>query len=629
MSTVDHKQNGRKIFSLFRRAEQWVEISGYRVGDIPLDEPVFVARGANIVGNIIAPKIRVAGLIYGSTTALETIIDAEGEIWGDVYTAHLNIESGGKIQGWVSSIDESSYQAIRSEGTIPEIDPNPGPFEIPTNGRSLERSSTQIDLLRRLQAEAATAISARAELEQSFDKRLQEVAGEASAKVISLTEKLKNAEKKIAQFQQTQEKQEEETRHRIAQVERQNNELSVARQLLAERNQELETLHRQHADLLDAKQKLEAAKVRLENDLLEIRTANDQLTARLNGLETALQANLQHSAEQEDALIRWQELAETTQKRTKELEDELKRIKFQFEENQRVTEMVQVQRRELEDELETAMDKLDALQHRETQPLAANAEDMQRLLAHIETLETNQERMTELEEQASRIPELEEQLSEMARLSEQVQELSQAKAQIAALEDEAQDRSEQLLWYKANLETSRREIDTIRQQMAGQKAWADDITTQLYEQQVATKQWQQTAGQTSKELQERDKTLSAMQKKLVLVQQQGNLEQKQLREEARRFQLQLEAHEQELSRYLDEIKKQSSRLAEVHATLVDRDIELQELKEAYANQSQTLQQFKQVAGDRIKRLQVDLTKTKRQLEDLTAVLERRQRRTPQ
>ncbi|MCA9959798.1 MAG: polymer-forming cytoskeletal protein [Chloroflexota bacterium] len=626
MNTANNKRNGRNLLSILRRNEKWVEISGYRVGDIPLDEPVYVVPGANIVGNIIAPKIRVAGLVYGSTVSLETIIHSDGEIWGDVYTERLLVEDSGKIQGWVSSIDTTGYQLIRNEGIVPEIDHSPGPFEPPTNGRSLERSSHQVDLLRRLQEEAASAIAARIELEQSFDKRLQEVAGEASAKVTSLTEKLTQAEEQITQLRQSQEKQDEELRTRHTQFERQNNELTVSRQLLAERNQELETLHRQHADLLDAKQKLDAAKAKLDNQLIEARAANDKLDDRISSLETALQANLQHSAEQEDALIRWQELAEATQKRTKELEDETKRSKAQLEENLRVTEMLQMQRRQLEDEWEAAMEKLDALQHQETQRLSAPPEEIEKLLGRITELEAGQQHMAEMEAQIGRIPELEAQLSEMERLSVQVQELSLLKLQLAELEDEAQDRAEQLLWYKANLETNRLEFDAMHQQMAAQEAKVTELTQQLQEHQATTKQWRQVAEQTAEDLQKREEELYTVQQTAALVRQQGDLEKKQLREEVRKSKLQIEAFEVEIARFLQEIETQGNHLAEIQTTLVERDIELQELKEAYTKQAKSLQQFKQAAGDRIKLLQTDLSKAKRQLEDAKAVLERRQKR---
>lgn len=618
MNTTDSKRNGRNFFSFLRRSEKWVELNGYRVGDIPLDEPVFVAPGANIVGNIIAPKIRVAGLVYGSTVALETHIHPDGQIWGDVYTQRLQIESNGKIQGWVSSIDQSHYQAIRSEGVVPEIEQNPGPFTMPTNGRPFERSNNQLDLLRRLQEETATAMAARNELEQSFNKRLQEVAGETSTKIATLTEKLDNAREEITQLHTVQAKQEEDLRERATQVNRQNDELNVGRQLLAERNQELETRQRQYAHLLDAKQAIDAAKAKLEAQLLEARTENDKLTGRLTSVETALQANLQHSAEQEDALLRWQELAEATQKRARELEEALKQVNREAEESIRVREMMQAQRRQLEDELEAVMEQLEAIQHQETQPLSTGK--TQQLLTRITELETAQQAVEEQLAQANNTLELE------TLFAEQAEELSQLKLQYAEIEDEAEDRLAQILWYKANLETTRLEYDALRQQYAAQEIKLTELTTQLETDQAVGKQWQQTAAQSDLKLQQQNKELRTVQQTIMARQQQWKSEKQQMREEIRLLQMQADAHETELARYIEETRAQGRRLAEIQATLVERDITLQEVKEAYSKQANTLQQFKQAAGAHIKSLQMDLTQTKKQLSDAQAVLERRQKR---
>ncbi|MCA9973706.1 MAG: polymer-forming cytoskeletal protein, partial [Anaerolineales bacterium] len=159
-------------------------MSGYRVGDIQLDEPVSVLPQAHIVGNIIAPRLRVAGMVYGSTAAHDTIILKDGQIWGDVHTGRLEVAAGGRVQGWVSSLDSADYQRIREEGVVPAIEPGAATAQdLPANGRSVTRSDAQNTLLRRLQDEAASALAARVELEQTFDKRLQEVAGETTARL--------------------------------------------------------------------------------------------------------------------------------------------------------------------------------------------------------------------------------------------------------------------------------------------------------------------------------------------------------------------------------------------------------------------------------------------------------------
>lgn len=51
---------------------------------------------------------------------------------------------------------------------------------------------------------------------------------------------------------------------------------------------------------------------------------------RVESLERALQASVEHNAEQEEALLRWQELAQATQEQVRCLEDRLEQVREQL-----------------------------------------------------------------------------------------------------------------------------------------------------------------------------------------------------------------------------------------------------------------------------------------------------------
>ncbi|MCB8989457.1 MAG: polymer-forming cytoskeletal protein [Ardenticatenaceae bacterium] len=581
MATMQSKQNGRKLFSRSRRQEQWVEITGYRVGVIQLDEPILIGSDAHVVGDVIAPKIQVAGLVHGSTAALDTTILPEGQVWGDIYTSQLQIEPGGKVRGWVCSLNEEAYQQLRLDGIVPEADPVQNDPDIPAEAKVTLRSNAQINVLRQLQNEAASALAARAELEESFDQRLQEVAGETAAKVNLLSEETHQLQTQLTEQQRALEAAQENLGVRETQFERQSDELAIARELLEERNTILDTLRQENETQVQTIADLQVKKAALEERLHNTELKVDDLNKRANSLEMALQANLTHSAEQEDALVRWQELAEATEKRATELETELRKLQFQAEENNRLLDMLQEQRRVMEKEWEKALEELESLRKKETEPLS---ESSTKLLARIDDMET--------------------QLTDMAALQ----------VQVVDLESAIQEQEEQLLWYKASLQTSRHELDQLRQTNGEQTVKLAELEAGLIEQRSAAQKWQHRAEEVRNALQKRERALASLQD-----------EREEMQEAVRHGRLQLEAHEAELERYLQEVHKQGKYLAEARNLLIDRDLALKKAQTKINKQAETIAEFKQVAGERIKQLQIDLGRTKQQLADATAVLARRQR----
>lgn len=373
----------RSIFAFWRRNEQWLEISGYHAGDIQSEEPVLLKEGATVVGNVFAPQVVVAGLLNGSLIARRTAVSASGQIWGDIYTLSLDMAPGSKVQGWITTLDEDNYPKMQKNGIIAE-DTAAYPVAADYDG-SLEvgsrpPSSNQIYALRYLQAEAATAMAARSELEQAFEKRLMEVAGESSSKVHSLHEDLDAARAELNEVRLQLGEAEEGVRSRENRLMRQANELSTTRVLLTERNRELNELRKTTADQEKLNAALQAVKTRLEQTVLLAQEQLEKTNGRLHSLEAAFQSNLQHSAEQEESLLRWQELAELTQKRVTELDNERNGLQLQVMQSSQLNEMLREQQQTLEEEWQNALNELDTLREQTAVAPPPPPEDSTQLL---------------------------------------------------------------------------------------------------------------------------------------------------------------------------------------------------------------------------------------------------------
>ena len=611
MSAENKNLNGRSFFSFLKPKEPELQLDGYRTGDIISMEPVFVKAGATLVGNIIAPQIIVDGLVYGSTAALSTIIHEQGQVWGDIYTGRLRIENGGKIQGWVSSLDESGFQTIQNEGTVPKGDPTPGPFDLPDENLALVRSETQMDVLRRLQSESAVALAARAELDHTFESRLQEATEETAAKVDQLDEALKLAQAEIVTLQQEIEQTQETLGTRTTKIERQSQELATLRNLLAERNEELTDLQQTHQQQSAEYVQLKTNKTEHELGLRTAQDEVDQLTKRIRSLETALQANLQHSAEQEDALARWQELADVNEFRISELERDDLVLKQQLEESNQMNELQRQQRSQIEKDFKQVLNELAEFQAAEAE--AALAPELQN---RIDELEAELAQKVELEKVIqTQVTKLEARTVEIESLRAKLESL---RARLIESEETTQDHQEQLLWFTANLKTSRSELEQVRQTLVERDDRLQDLHTRWTEQQTAGQQVDKL-GQT---LQAREQALETTVTKLDELRQQAKQERDELREQLLLSQSEVDTLEAEIQQYQREFQSQGQRLAEIQSTLIERDLELEAAQNQLAKRAQTIQQIKQLAGDRIKSLQTELAANKRQLAAATAMVER-------
>lgn len=691
MTAVSSSNKTRRFnpLALLRRGEQWLEISsGYHAGDIQSDKPVAVMFGTTVVGNVFAPKISVAGLLYGSTAARETVIQSNGQIWGDVYTGRLEIEPGGKIQGWVSSLDEEGYQTLQAEGVIPRDTqtPTPGPFETGADvlqGEKMVRGESQIEVLRRMQIEAAAALAARAELEQTFEQRLNEVAGEATAKSASLNEELTAVRTELDTIKQRREELRQDLKSTQEQVERQAKELELARNLLNEQTENNSTLQGQLERLSFDFDEISQVRANLAGELLDANQLIDTLNDRIRSLETALQASLQHSSEQEESLLRWQELAEVTEQKVKTLEVEINQHKYKLEEHNRVVEMLKSQRQQAEQAWQELQHELEELRRKETRQLVSP-----QIL--IEVQEKAEQLEADLASANSQLQTYEAQLTKMRAEHEQAltslhetqqTRVADLKTQLTQAKQDAQQHEDALTWEKANLETAERSLAEAQAESADKQAQVEALQTTLQSKQTHLQQAEQRLRQVHMELERLKAEVQTRKIKMETAQEQigqltgqatalgadksqlqeqvGELEtavhtlqtdlekaqsateqaRTQLtemasqyqssretylatKEELRQAKLQLEAHEAETETHVQLAQSQGQQLAEFRALVVERDIQLEQIRSRLTKQSELIQKMKEVTTERIGQLQAKVTKRETQLKDLSAVLAR-------
>lgn len=592
--------NGRQggFLRLFRRErEEVLTITGYLVDGLSSDKPVIVQTGATILGHIIAPKITVDGTISGSVYGREVEIGSSGQIWGDVFAVMLQIHAGGKVQGWVSSIEEEDLQRFYASGSL--IDETHLISQIETLSPRLDttfltRNESQMETLHLLQAELATTLAARYEMEQDFEKRLAEMAGEAYNKINTLTEQLTAVRGELAGQKKQLDESQEIIRHQKKQVERQSNELSIARDLMTDQNQELSDLRELHNQLFEKYNTLLAEKTDVDAALESISREKDLLAQRVASLDIANRNNLQYQADQEDSLMRWQELAEITEKKANELTSQLQQAAAQLQESQNIIQLLREQRHELETELDQALLELKALQANKTRPLAD----------------------PQIVEEATR------------RISQLEEELAHAE----------QEHLEQIIWYKANLETSRVELEHAREtavqqteQIAALQQTVDALQAEMgqhqddlhtvklaLEQAQAANQQELGHWQTAvveKEMEWRQQSLELEQTITML-----KADRKNMQATLRESQMQLSAAEGEVSRYLQETKSQGTRLAEIHTHLVERDIQLQQAttqlaqaRQMIEKQKAALTQMKEMAAEKIRSLQTENAQLRRRI----------------
>lgn len=663
MNLTNTNRTNRSLLGIFRRGERWREIPpGYRAGDIHSDIPIAILPESSVLGNVFAPKILVEGVLYGSAVALEVTIESSGQVWGDVYSGRLQVEPGGKLQGWVSNLDDAAYESLQLDGQIPDefeehtIELSQLPAEAVESGR-LARSDYQVNVLRRLQMESAAALAARDELERTFEKRLSETAGEATARAATLHEELSKLRLELTALREERDELREELRERTAQVERQANEIITARELLTGRTSELESLQGQHETKLAELAELVQAKDALDHDILEANKQVDALTDRLRSIESALQNSLQHASEQEESLIRWQELAEVTEAKVQTLQAEIDNLRFQAAENGRLNEMLRAQRKHAEDAWQEAREELEQLRQKDTMRLVP-PDIMAELEGQIVQLKAEREQAEERAEnlrqalvdqtakmqaeQAAQLAQLEEKYearlakvqSEAAQVKQNLQrsqellmweQATQEKTQAALAQAQAALQTEQtaVSQLKAKLKAARSEFTHLQAQNA-EKEQVEDLLAarnlELQGVQAKLTERETAVAQLQGEISQLQQTADETKTHLAQIQEKATLEASELRDRLRETRTQLEAQEAETNNYYQQMQQQGHSLAEIRATLMEREIALSQLQETADKQKALLDRMKDVTTERINKLNSELHKTREQLKQAVAMV---------
>lgn len=174
--------------------------------------------------------------------------------------------------------------------------------------------------------------------------------------------------------------------------------------------------------------------------------------------------------------------------------------------------------------------------------------------------------------------------------------LANSKTKIANLETKLAEIVELNSWYKANLKTARHALDQNRLIASRQEAYITQLQLMMAENElIATqitseqKNQEQIIAQLKTELPERVKQLEA--------------ESSRLRETVRKKTSQLEAHQDEIEHHLGQMAAQGQRLAEAHSLLIERELELQLAQEKVNQQAEFIRRLKKATSQRIQQLE--------------------------
>lgn len=558
--------NNHLSFLRFLQREAWLEVSGYHVGDVQSpDKPVLVTGGTAVVGSIFAPKVRIAGLVCGSIVTLNGIIAAGGQVWGDCFAARLELERGGKLQGWFSTIPAETAVTLIDERQLPVDTTAPDLSTIPDGmvdpALLNRRDEAELAAYHQLLAELATALAARQELEKSFDRRLSEVAGEASSKVAELSEQLAAQKEQTTHTTAQLAEAEATLQSQLTQLNHQQEELSLSRDLIESQKRELAQLQQTKQQLSEKLAQETAVRQTLETNLQEKNAQLAEQTDRLHNLEAAAQGAFQHSSELEDSLMRWQELAEVTEKRAEELAEELQKAQFQLGENGKMVEMLREQKKEIEAQWQATQNELEEMRRNPTRPLP----ELGKL--------SIEEAFTAAHDEIERL---------------QVE-----------LEEVEQERAEQILWYRANEEASQAELDQLRLEVSTQQKKIAQLKAESQRKAILMEQWKTAANQMSEQL--RDATNHSETEQEDFTEKVAALEEALRERDAR-----IKVSEEDIEFHLSEMEKQGKHLADIQAILVERELQLRQARALIQKQNATLKTLREKAADHIQKLQRQL-----------------------
>jgi chromosome segregation ATPase/cytoskeletal protein CcmA (bactofilin family) len=533
--------------NLFRRSRNVLEISEPYEGDLDSDQPLRIAPGVTLHGNVRAPEVWVAGLLQGYVLTPKLCVNAGGQLRGDVVAVQVDTEPEAKIRGRLTMLSADQFQTLSRE--IGEGSALMAQDELRTAvaqllqmvGEEEERATTAEELSpaqgegepSMLPVPQGTGITSPTEVELIVE-RAREKAQAAQALQIALDQ----AQAKIARLEAYQER-----------IEQHPHDPDDARQLLEQRE----------AALIDAELQIRD----LEQQLSTALGQREELSGRVESLESALQASVQHGADQEEALVRWQELAESTRADAAALESEVDRLNSQLRDRN---------------------------------------EDVRRLQQTLAALQEEQRRAEAAQpEKDSEVTRLETRLVQLEHLLEDAQ-------------NEAQEQHDQILWYRTSLTAIEEQLQAAQSQLKVREESVAAMEQEVENQRALAEKWQNRAGHLSELLYDATKQLKELDDRLQLdetPQTEPVAGSETLRQQLREREAQVESLELEVARYHKELESQGRRLAEARAELADSHLSLERMREQLRLRGEEVEKIKRLASSRIRKLEAALAQVER------------------
>jgi len=627
------------LFSFLKRSPKTEELEGYHQRHVRTDHPIHIKAGAGVAGDVVAPTVVIDGDLYGSVYALEVVIEAQGKIWGDVFGCQLRVAPGGALNGWFNRLSETEFEAVARGDSLPDPRSSEAAAELPEAAVEFAaaRDEAQLELLRKLQAEAMNAAAARLALEQRYEAQLQEEAGEAFAQVEALSAELEGSQAESARLKERLQTVESALEEAKVAVKKLQDELAGANQAASNQEPLLSAYQAEAERQRLAYEQLLKEKENVSDKLDEARQKLAAMDDRFESLEAALQASVQHGSEQQQSLVRWQELADDTQARADTMQKELEALKSQLEASEPELDILKLQTLQLEEDWKQS-----------TEELKRRDEEISRLKSALEIAEASLAESTEelqayydkrkdpLAVNAAVAEARDRQRDLQERLVLEAEARTAVEAALSEAELLLEDRSEQLLWATANQQSTRAELEQVRQDARDNETLIEQLRDGLQaaeaimeEQQAQIEQLRAEAAQRVEPGQQPDggEALIAGLKSSEAQREALHAEVEALKKEAAAAlqvkQAQLDASEAEIQQHLQELDDQGQRLAEVQATLIERELQLEEgdkkaearleqLRSQLKDQAEFIQRMKEVTSSHIEGLETQLAQIHQQ-----------------
>lgn len=587
---------------LFRRGSRPVELTGYHAGDVVEGRTVRLVPGASAAGDIRAPEVIVEGLLYGCILAETVLVAAGGQVVGDVCATSVTIEEGGRISGWVHT-PTADECALIQDGSLADVEAFTEstrqraadllPADLRDRALADSNHPEWVALLRMFQAELGTALLARDELAQAFERRVEEVAGDIRARLHQVEEDFERAKVELEESETDRSELAAKVAERDRDLEVQRRELDGVRALLQQRVATLRDVEQELSELRARAALLEESNESLQQELGAALEPMEQLTGRIKSLEGALQASVQRNAEQEQAQLRWQELAEVSQQRSEELAAQLEPAQRRLEELRQLSEDLSEKLAWAEQQRDEARKELDRLRMEGATRAISDGEQQAMAVAQARS-----ERLeAQLQAARTEIAQLEEQLA-WYRLS--------AEAATARLNAHAGAGVESHATLQEQLAKATEQIRTQRESAENWKARVGRLTELLYQAEQGAKQ--------------RAEELEALRAKMATSWPAGDED--GALQQLRALRAENDVLENEVTRLHREIAGQRERLAEAQAALAEVRLSLQEQMAAVRSE---LANLRGAAARRIRELQAELAAKDAQLDTFRERAERRRR----